>query len=162
MSGRPSTSAVPGPAAARSLRWVLGAALLGLPAGSAHAQPPPAFASQAADGTIHIVLRPERAWSSAELVIVGGDTIDLGPAAARESVEIEAWARTGLSHELVLRVAAPDGSGVTWRFPVDTQAVPDRPPFFERGAPREWKNWLFGPKSPEKLEARGSRGGESP
>ena len=115
---------------------------------AAAAAPPSAFVSQSADGMVHLVLRPERDWESAELVIVGGDTIDLGPARQGESLEVEGWAQQRLSHEVVLRIAEVGGRGVTWRFEVDTQVVPERAPFFERGAPRQWKKWLFGPKPP--------------
>jgi len=140
MSGRPIGLAVCG--------W-----LLASPA-AALALPPSAFVSQGSDGTVSLVLRPDRDWESAELVIVGGDTIDLGPARRGESIEVEGWAEQRMSHEVVLRIAETDGRGVTWRFEVDTQVVPDRPPLFERGAPRQWKNWLFGPKPPAKLEAK--------
>ena len=112
------------------------------------AAPPTALVSQGADGRLSMVLRPDRDWESAELIIVGGDTFELGPAREGSAVEVEGWAAHRISHPVVLRVAASDGSGVTWRFEVDTQVVPERRPRFERGAPREWKNWLFGPKPP--------------
>ena len=114
----------------------------------ASATPPTALVSQGADGQLSMVLRPDRDWDAAELVIVGGDTFELGPAREGTAVEVEGWARHRISHPVVLRVAASDGSGVTWRFEVDTQVVPDLPLRFERGAPRQWKNWLFGPKPP--------------
>jgi len=103
-----------------------------------HAVPPSAFASQTADGQLSLVLRPERDWKSAELTI-GADTIDLGPAKVGQGVEVEAWAEVRSTHAVVLRIAEEDGRGVTFRFDVDTQVVPDRPPLFDRGAPRVWK-----------------------
>lgn len=112
------------------------------------AGPPAALVSQEPDGSVSILLRPDRDWESAELVIVGGDTIELGPARGGESLEIDGWAERKLSHMVVLRVAEPNGCGVTWRFVVDTQVVPDPPPRFKQGAAREWKKWLFGPKPP--------------
>ena len=112
------------------------------------AAPPTALVSQGSDGRLSMVLRPDRDWDSAELIIVGGDTFELGPAREGSAVEVEGWALHRASHPVVLRVAASDGSGVTWRFEVDTQVVPEHPPLFERGAPRQWKNWLFGPKPP--------------
>ncbi|HCH66223.1 MAG TPA: hypothetical protein DFR83_25695 [Deltaproteobacteria bacterium] len=134
-------------------KWTSGALLVGgLSLGSTQpvwAAPPTVFVSQGADGRLSLVLRPDRDWDSAELVIVGGDTFDLGPAREGSAIEVEGWAEQRLSHRVVLRVAEPDGSGTTWRFEVDAQVVPDRPPLFERGASRQWKNWLFGPKPPE-------------
>jgi hypothetical protein len=112
------------------------------------AAPPMALVSQGSDGRLSMVLRPDRDWDSAELIIVGGDTFELGPAREGSAFEVVGWAEHRSSHSVVLRVAASDGSGVTWRFEVDTQVVPERPPQFERGAPRQWKNWLFGPKPP--------------
>ncbi len=95
-----------------------------------------------------MVLRPERDWDSAELIILGGDTFELGPAREGSAVEVQGWAAHRSSHPVVLRVATADGIGVTWRFEVDTQLVPAPPPLFERSSPRQWKSWLFGPKPP--------------
>lgn len=117
---------------------VLVAALAATTPGPAHAIPPQALASQTSDGTLTLVLRPERAWRSAELTIGGGDTIDLGAATVGQGIEVQAWAVVRSTHPIVLRVAEEDGRGVTFRFVVDTQVLPDRPPLFDRGAPREW------------------------
>jgi len=104
-----------------------------------HATPPRAFATQSADGQLSLVLRPEADWASAELTIVGGDTFDLGPAQVGQAVEVEGWAQVKSSHPVMLRIADPNGTGLTVRFDVDTQVLPDRPPLFQRGAPRTWK-----------------------
>ncbi len=137
-----------------SKRWVavLGGAAWLASASTALGAPPLAFVSQGSDGTVNLVIKPDRDWESAELVIVGGDTFELGPARRGSAVEVEGWAEKKLSHEVVLRIAESDGRGVTWRFEVDTQVVPSRPPLFERGAPRQWKNWLFGPKPPSRTD----------
>ena len=123
--------------AQHALGPLVAAWVAGLP-GTVHAMPPGALASQTSDGTLTLVLRPERAWSSAELTIAGGDTIDLGSAQVGQGIEIETWAEVRSTHPVVLRVAEEDGRGVTFRFVVDTQVLPDRPPLFDRGAPRKW------------------------
>lgn len=136
--------------------WMIGVWLMAVSelatAQPAAAAPPVAVVSQGTDGRLSLVLRPNRDWSSAELSIVGGDTFDLGPAVEGKPIEIEGWAEHKLSHRLVLRVAELDGRGVTWRFEVDAQVIPEIRPRFERGAPRAWKNWLFGPKPPPRTD----------
>lgn len=131
--------------------WLLAGAMLAT-VPSAVAAPPVALVSQGSDGRLSLVLRPNRDWASAELSIVGGDTFDLGPAVEGKPIEIEGWAEQKLSHRLVLHVAEPDGRGVTWRFEVDAQVIPEERPRFERGASRAWKSWLFGPKPPPRTE----------
>ena len=122
---------------ARHVRGALLAVWTVLTPAQAQARPPSALASQTSDGMLTLVLRPERSWSSAELT-VAGTTFDLPEAKEGEGVEIETLAVVRGSHRVVLRVAEEDGRGVTFRFVVDTQVLPDRPPRFEHGAPREW------------------------
>ena len=122
---------------ARQALGPLVAAWAAVAAAPAVALPPRALASQTSDGMLTLVLRPERPWSSAEIT-VAGTTIDLGEAKVGEGVEVETVAAVRGSHRVLLRVAEEDGRGVTFRFVVDTQVLPDRPPRFDHGAPREW------------------------
>ncbi len=117
--------------------WWIAFASVAWPA-AAWANPPRAFGSRASNGDLALVLEPSHDWVAAEVQVTGGDAIDLGPARRGDAVEVDAWTdRTG-PLVVVLRVVQPDGHGVTYRFDMDVQSLPDIRPRFERGAPRIW------------------------
>lgn len=100
------------------------------------------------DDKLQITLETDTGWEEAELTIAG-ESYDLGPAKAGATLELDAWATPSASLTITLRAVDAAGHGHTWRFTEDTLgAVPERPPLFQRIAPREWSRRNRKPQTP--------------
>jgi len=104
---------------------------------------PAITATLAPDGYYTVRIIPERAWKSAEMSVAGGETRDLGPAAAEEVVLVDGWTQDHQSLRITLQTAGTDGRGRTWMMEIDPFRVPSsNPPLTPRKRP-----WPFGQKT---------------
>lgn len=121
-----------------SLALSLAVAAAGAERGGTASAPrvPDAWATRSPDGAWTLILEPASGWSSAEVTVPGGTSVDVGPASQGEPVTVEgAWAPTGVFSVRVV-AALDEARGVEWRFDVEPVSVPVVGPQPERRAPR--------------------------
>lgn len=83
-----------------------------------------ASATLASDGSFTLLLRPDQAWSQAELTVGGDGFHDLGPADGTAPIEV-----AGVVDELgplrvELAAVTPQQHGVSWSFQVQPELLP--------------------------------------
>ncbi len=101
---------------------------------------PDAWATRSPDGAWTLVLHPSDPWSAAEVTVLGGPAVSVGPASQEEPVTLEgAWAPTGVFSVRVV-AAVGESTGVEWRFEVEPVSVPVEAPKPER---REKRRGFF-------------------
>jgi hypothetical protein len=106
---------------------------------------PDAWATRSPDGRWTLVLTPAGSWQSAELSVVGVQTVDLGPAVGGQPVRVEGTGAGAGELQVQLQAALPDGGGVTWRFPIEPASVPVSAPATANAPPSrglfKWLGW---------------------
>ncbi len=105
----------------------------------AHAEPE-VTATLASDGYYTIRIVPEFAWKSAEMVVQGGETADLGPASKDAPLTVDGWTENQTTMRITLASAGTDGVGRTWMMEV----VPFRVPAANPPLTPKQKPWPFG------------------
>ena len=101
---------------------------------------PAITATLAPDGYYTVRIIPEHGWKSAEMSVAGGETRDLGAAAAEEIVVVDGWTLDHQSLRITLQTAGTDGRGRMWMMEIEPFRVPSsNPPL----TPRK-RMWPFG------------------